>query len=101
VGVGCLVEIQLGQSFDSKHKSDFINSIEFLLQPAKSILREEIQLIDYEVFYSAFVSDKKHSQTHFRIVTYLNHKLELVELMKNDAIVGRVFQDLMSILRET
>jgi 3-dehydroquinate synthase len=99
VGIGCLVEIQLGQDSNSKNRNDFINNIKMLLEPARSILREEIQLINYKVFYSAFVSDKKHSQSHFRIVTYMDHELKLIELAKNDVIIERVFENLISILR--
>jgi 3-dehydroquinate synthase len=100
VGIGCLAEIQLGQSSNSKNKTNFINIIKFLLEPAKSILREEIQLIDYELFYSAFESDKKHSQSHFRVVTYSDHKLKLVDLKRDGAVIEGVFKDVMSILRE-
>jgi hypothetical protein len=94
------IDTDQGYKTPSKNKTDFINIIKFLLEPAKSILREEIHLIDYEVFYSAFVSDKKHSQSHFRVVTYLENKLELVELIRDDAVIEAVFKDVMSILRE-
>ena len=100
VGVGCLVEMQLGHYHDSKNKSKFINLIKVLLKPAYSILQEETTLINYDLFHSAFVSDKKHTQAHFRIVTFLAGKLELAEFDRDEAIVKSIYEDLMSILRE-
>lgn len=100
VGIGCLVEMQLGQHQDSKNGSEFINAIKLLLKPAKSMLQKETKLINYDFFLSAFISDKKHTQEHFRIVTFSTGKLELVEFDKDEAIVKSIYEDLLSILRE-
>ena len=100
VGIGCLVEMQLGQHHDDKSSSEFISTIKFLLGPAKSILEKEVTLINYEFFNSAFVSDKKHTQSHFRIVTLMADKLELTEFNLDEAIVKNIFDDLVSVLKE-
>ncbi|HUW88523.1 MAG TPA: 3-dehydroquinate synthase family protein [Candidatus Paceibacterota bacterium] len=84
INLGVLAALQHPLSHQGSLEAKLAQECLFILAPVLAQLKKDAKSFDVDKFKKAFLGDKKHSSTHFRLILSQQGTLRVVEVERND-----------------
>ena len=98
IGLGMQAAIDFGINRAGKQEEELVQNVKKILAPVKNEINEWSVNFDPSLFKNAFAGDKKHTSNTFRLILSIDGHLEVIEVIKSEAILNQAARSMQKVL---